>query len=249
MRVPRLYCPLPLSVGSNVSLAREQAHYLGTVLRLRAGAAVILFNGDGTEYDGVVASIDRKQSEIRLYARRQPQCESPLNLCLALGISRGERMTYAIQKAVEVGVTRIQPLVTEYCEMRAADERTGKRQQHWQAIVHSACEQSGRTRLPEVSPAQPLDAWLETLPPEAAPKTDLRLALDPKGAVTFHAVPADASEVTLLVGPEGGLGAMDLAAADRTGFVRIRLGPRVLRTETAAVAALVAAQLLWGDLR
>lgn len=249
MRVPRIYLPLPLSAGSSVSLTKEHFHYLATVLRLPAGSPVLLFNGDGSEYTATLAALDRKGGELRVNARLQPQRESALNLCLALGISRGERMTYAIQKAVELGVTRIQPLITEFCEVRAAGERAEKRQQHWSGIVHSACEQSGRTRVPEVSAAQRLTAWLPTLQTAPIPQGDLRLALDPKGVVRFHQLPNDASELTLLVGPEGGLSEEDLAAADHAGFTRVRLGPRVLRTETAAVAALVAAQLRWGDLR
>lgn len=245
MRIPRLYLPVPLATDSSVSLAKEQVHYIGTVLRLRAGAAVVLFNGDGAEYDADVVAIDRKSGELRVHARRRPERESPLDLCLALGVSRGERMTYAIQKAVELGVTCIQPLITEHCEVRIDEERAQKRHQHWLGIVHSACEQSGRTRLPRVEPVQSLDNWLGSL----AADTSLRVALDPRGAVGFAELPAQIRRLTLLVGPEGGLGDADLVIADRAGFSRVRLGPRILRTETAAVAALVAAQLHWGDLR
>lgn len=245
MRVSRIYLPVPLAPDSSVVLTKEQAHYLGTVLRLRAGAAVILFNGDGAEYDAVIASVDRRSGQLHVQARREPQRESSLELCLALGISRGERMTYAIQKAVELGVTRIQPLITEYCEVRVDEERAEKRQHHWLGVVHSACEQSGRTRVPQICTAQSLDHWLTTLTAAA----DLRLALDPRAAMRFGELPDQASHLTLLVGPEGGLSETDLTATDRAGFTRLRLGPRILRTETAAVAALVAAQLQWGDLR
>jgi len=245
MRIPRLYLPVPLASDSSVNLDKEQVHYLGTVLRLRAGAAVVLFNGDGAEYEAVLTAIDRKSGQLQVRARREPERESALDLCLALGISRGERMTYAVQKAVELGVTRIQPLITEHCEVRIDEERAEKRQQHWLGIVHSACEQAGRTRVPHLAAVQSLANWLTSL----AADTSLRLALDPRGAVGFAALPGRATRLLLLVGPEGGLGEMDLAAADRAGFTRVRLGPRILRTETAAVAALVAAQLQWGDLR
>lgn len=249
MRVPRLYLALPLSEGRNVSLTKEQIHYLATVLRLREGAPVVLFNGDGAEYDAILTSVDRKGGALQVNACRASFCESPLHLRLALGISRGERMTYAIQKAVELGVTHIQPLITEFCEVRTDKDRTEKRHQHWLGIVHSACEQSGRTRVPEVAPIQSLETWLSSLPVETDPHTDLRVTLDPQAPVPFHALPAQASQVTLLIGPEGGLGEQDFKAADRASFARVRLGPRVLRTETAAAAALVAAQLQWGDLR
>lgn len=244
MRISRIYLPVPLEADTNVSLTKEHAHYLGTVLRLRTGASVVLFNGEGAEFEATVASLDRKGGELRVHTRHDPQRESPLSVCLALGISRGERMTYAIQKAVELGVSRIQPLITEHCEVRLDDERAEKRQHHWLGIVHSACEQSGRTRIADVGIAQTLDHWLASL----GPGDDLRLALDPRGALGWGDLPTHAAQLTLLVGPEGGLGNKDLAAATRAGFSRVRLGPRILRTETAAVATLVAAQMKWGDL-
>lgn len=249
MRVPRLYLALPLAESTTVSLTKEQTHYLATVLRLREGAAVVAFNGDGVEYGAVLTSVERKGGVLQVQARRSTHCESPLKLRLALGISRGERMTYAIQKAVELGVTHIQPLITEFCEVRADKDRAEKRQHHWLGIVHSACEQSGRTRIPEVAPVQALETWLSSITQMPNTQPDLRVALDPHGSAGFHALPAQASQVTLLVGPEGGLGELDLKSADRAGFIRVRLGPRVLRTETAAAAALVAAQFQWGDLR
>ncbi len=239
MRISRIYCSAPLSTGTELVLEGQTAHYLGKVLRLTAGTALTLFNGDGYEYTATLTHVDKKTCTVLPSAQTQPQVESGLRTVLGLGISRGERMDYAIQKATELGVSVIAPLFTEHCEVRLNEERREKRQEHWQQIAISACEQSGRVRIPEVLAPQPLQAWVGSSPAE------LCLVLDhQQTAVLGGAKPAGG--VALLIGPEGGLAANEITLALAAGFKGIALGKRVLRTETAPVAALSVLQYLWG---
>jgi 16S rRNA (uracil1498-N3)-methyltransferase len=246
MRIPRVYLSVPLSVGGHVVLDREQCHYLATVLRLKLGRPLIIFNGDGAEYTAELDTLQRHAGMLRVVEKHTQQRESPLAVTLAQGVSRGERMSYALQKAVELGVAQIQPIISEHCEVRLDEERTDKRHHHWHGIVVSACEQSGRLRLPALARAQSLQTWLATLA-SPTPQT-LRLVLDPRGQDSLGLIAGSPHDLMVLVGPEGGLSTDEVKHAQTHGFVPVRLGPRTLRTETAAAAALSVVQLRWGDL-
>jgi 16S rRNA (uracil1498-N3)-methyltransferase len=243
MRLPRIHHPAPLAAGARIELQEAAANHVARVLRLPTGAPVILFNGEGGEYEAVITEIDKRRVIVELGAFRAVEREPPLPLWLAQGISRGERMDYTVQKAVELGVSRIIPLFTERCGVHLDEARLAKRLQHWRAVAVGACEQCGRNRLPEIAPALPLAEWL------AAPIPGLRLVLDPEAEGSLSALAPPTGPVTLLIGPEGGLSDQELQSARQSNFLGLRLGPRVLRTETAAVAALAALLATWGDFR
>lgn len=240
--VPRIYCANPLEQGARQRLTRETAHHLLHVLRLKPDAALILFDGRGGEYAGTLAAAGRDWVEVEAGTHHPVQRESPLRITLAQAVSRGERMDYTLQKAVELGVQVIQPLDSERSLARLIPERQEKKQRHWQDVVRSAAEQCGRECLPVVQPVQPLAAWLAGLRSDG-----LNLVLEPQAARGVGSLPA-AGEIFLLSGPEGGLSEAEVETALKAGFTAIRLGPRILRTETAAVACLAAIQTLWGDL-
>ena len=232
MRCPRIHLPAPLSVGDEVALPETAARHLVRVLRLGPGAAVRLFNGAGGEYAATLARVEKRRVSARIEAFDPREAELPFRAVLAQAVSRGDRMDLTLQKAVELGVTAITPLVTARSAPLPSGERLARRVTHWRGVVASACEQCGRNRLPEVSPPQPLPEWLDRAPPGT------RLVLDPEAGVPLRDLPALESTVTLLVGPEGGLDEDETARARDAGFAGIGLGPRVLRTETAALAAL-----------
>lgn len=239
MRVSRIHTNQSLAADSEVMLDGQTAHYLGKVLRLSAGAQVTLFNGNGHEYSATVAHMDRKACSVRIDGMVTPATESALHTVLGLGVSRGERMDYAIQKSTELGVTEIVPLFTEHCEVRLDAERQQKRLEHWRQVAISACEQSGRVKVPVIRAITTLATWVQSSPAE------LCLLFDPDQDSHLPAS-RPAAGVALLTGPEGGLSADEINAAHRGGFVGIALGPRILRTETAPVAALAVLQYLWG---
>lgn len=241
MRMSRLYLPMPLAAGQTLVLDEERAHYLRTVLRLKAGDALQLFDGRGGEYTAWLSVVSKKTVSVEIGAFDPRETESPLRIELGLGISRGERMDLAVQKAVELGVSAIHPLLTERVIARLNDHGWSQRQSHWQRIVWNACEQCGRNRVPEVTTPQPFGRWLERLP------EGLRLILDPREATSLAAIQPRPGAVCLVSGPEGGFADAERELARGCGFVGIRLGPRILRTETAVFAALAAVQTLWGD--
>lgn len=244
MPTPRIYLPTPLHPGAEVALDARAAGHAVRVLRLRAGDALVLFNGDGNDYTAELIDVRKEHAVCRIHTARERPTESTLSIELAQGISRGERMDYTLQKAVELGVQRIVPLATERSQVKLSGEREEKRLQHWQGIILHACEQSGRSRVPELLPVQRLDQWLAT-----RPRAGQALFLDPEGDVSVSGLKGPVDTLSLLVGPEGGLSPAERELAVRGGFLRLRLGPRILRTETAAVAALAALQGIWGDLR
>lgn len=220
-------------------LESHSAHYLGKVLRLTVGDSVCLFCGDGLEYTATITSMDKHSVTLSTGDAAAPATESPLRSVLALGISRGERMDYAIQKSTELGVTEIVPLFTEHCEVKLQGERSDKRQAHWQQIAISACEQSKRVKVPMVHAPMTLEEWLKSEP------EGLRLVLDHEEAGSLPgARPAEG--VNLLIGPEGGLSPAEIRLAKQHGCMGIAFGKRVLRTETAPVVALSVLQYLWG---
>jgi 16S rRNA (uracil1498-N3)-methyltransferase len=244
MRVPRIYTDQPLRLGHEVLLPEQAGEHVARVLRLERGHPLILFNGDGLEYDATLAVLAKRSVTAEVTGTRAADREAPLQLTLAQGIARGEKMDWILQKATELGVARIVPIVTERTEVKLDEERAERRLAHWTQVIAGACEQSGRNRLPEIELPQRLDRWLGEL--DDTPT--LRLALLPDGDSTLRQLPPMDSGAILVVGPEGGLSDHDVAMLTQTRFLGLRLGPRVLRTETAGVAALAALQALFGDL-
>lgn len=239
---PRLYCDLPLSPGAELALPEAAARHAVSVLRLQPGDTLSLFNGAGGEYRASLIAVSKRETRVRLTEFLATERESPLDITLALGISAGERMDYSLQKATELGVTSIQPLATERSVVKLAGERAGKRQQHWQHVVIAACEQCGRNRVPAVAPVQKLYAYLAEVD-----RSKQLLVLAPDAATPLKRA-APAAGVILLVGAEGGLAPAEYEAAQAGGFQAVKLGPRILRTETAPLAALAVLQALRGDL-
>lgn len=239
----RIYFPDPIPDHGRCRLSPAKSHHLAQVLRLEKGDPVLLFDGQGVAHDAVIADCARGAVSLQVGARRDEQRESPLQVTLAQALSSGERMDYTIQKAVELGVSAIQPLLTERCVVRLSGERAEKKQAHWQGVVVASCEQCGRNVVPAVSRLLALRGWLQ----EPGPADGLRLLLAPGADVTLRQLPRPAGAITVLAGPEGGLAPGEIDDALRAGFTPLRLGPRVLRTETAAVALLAAMQVLWGD--
>ncbi len=239
MRLSRFFIDAPLSLGQH-ELPEAQAHYIGRVLRHAAGDAVQLFDGSGQEYLGELVEVGKKVVRVELREQLDGLAESPLRIHLGQGLSRGERMDWAIQKATELGVTEITPIVSEHCEVRLKDERADKRLAHWRQVAISACEQCGRSVVPLIHSPQELDTWLGQV------EAELKLVLHPVAESWVGHTPP--RSLAFLIGPEGGLNDTEVQRARDAGFHAARLGPRVLRTETAPVAALAVAQQLWGDL-
>jgi 16S rRNA (uracil1498-N3)-methyltransferase len=242
MRIPRIFHPQPLIANSRITLDDNAARHVAKVLRLGPGAALILFDGGGGDYPATITDLNKRQVIVETGAERIVDRESPLHITLAQGISKGERMDYTIQKAVELGITRIAPITTERSVVNLKGERLEKKLAHWQGIIISACEQCGRNILPKLLPLQTLDSWLQN---------DLQgsgLLLDHRADSSMSSLQA-VDTVTLLIGPEGGLSEQERQRAVSAGYKGLRLGPRVLRTETAALTVLAALQSRWGDLR
>ncbi|WP_108446156.1 16S rRNA (uracil(1498)-N(3))-methyltransferase [Halomonas denitrificans] len=241
MKAPRIHVAADFHVGGDVVLPEGPARHVARVLRLGEGAELRLFDGAGLEARAVLVEASRKRVVARLEAVEQGRGESPLAVHLGQAISKGDRMDYAIQKAVELGVAAITPLYTEHGDVRLKGERAAKKLAHWQAVAASACEQCGRATLPPVHPPVGLAEWL------AARDEALRLVLHPGTAGALEAAEAPAS-AAVLIGPEGGLAEAEVEAARAQGFAPLSLGPRVLRTETAPVVALSLLQARFGDL-
>ncbi|WP_260957506.1 16S rRNA (uracil(1498)-N(3))-methyltransferase [Pseudomonas citri] len=238
MRLSRFFIDTPLSLGDH-ELPEAQAHYIGRVLRMAEGDAVQVFDGSGQEFRGTLAEIGKKRVRVQLDEQFAGQPESPLHIHLGQGLSRGERMDWAIQKATELGVNEITPIFSERCEVRLKDERADKRLLHWRQVAISACEQCGRSTVPVIHPPLLLADWLKQT------EAELKLVLHPVAEpLVSHAKP---QALAFLIGPEGGLSDAEVEQAKSAGYHAARLGPRVLRTETAPVVALAVAQQLWGD--
>jgi 16S rRNA (uracil1498-N3)-methyltransferase len=244
MRIPRIYVPLPLEPGHLIELPMQAGEHIARVLRLEHGHPVCLFNGDGGEFTGELVTLAKRVVTARvILAIPASDRESPLRITLGQGIARGEKMDLILQKATELGVARIVPLITERTEVKLDAERAQRRLAHWHAVIASACEQCGRNRLPELERPSRLADWAASLDAAAG----LRLSLDPQGDVAARDLPLEGM-ATLAIGPEGGLAGRDLATLAQAGFRGLRLGPRILRTETAGLAALAALQAIHGDL-
>lgn len=242
MRTIRIHVDTGLVAGTEIALPAQAATHVARVLRLRTGDRVSLFNGDGNDYAAELVAVGPRETRARILQSRANGSESPLRIVLAQALARGEKMDWIVQKATELGVAEIVPLVTARSEVKLDESRASKRLEHWRAVAISACEQSGRARVPMIAGVRPLRAWLETLDGSAA-----RLALLPEGNITPRALGAPGQAITLAVGPEGGFDEADVSSLRNAGFGGLALGPRVLRTETAGVAAIAALQALYGD--
>lgn len=243
MRLTRCHVDAPLSVGTSLALPETAANHLARVLRLREGDACVLFNGDGHDYDARLTAISKRGVVADIVGARAIDNESPLRVILLQGIARGEKMDLILQKATELGVAAIVPVMAERTEVKLDAERTEKRVAHWRSVIASACEQSGRARLPSLSaPASLADAARDV------DTGATKLTLDPTGDVSLATVEIASGAVVVAIGPEGGWSPRDRDILTAAGFTGLRLGPRILRTETAGLAAIAALQSRFGDL-
>ncbi|MET0048310.1 MAG: 16S rRNA (uracil(1498)-N(3))-methyltransferase [Sedimenticola sp.] len=241
MREHRIFTQQPLSPGVPITLEEGPSHHLLKVLRLKPGAELTLFNGDGRDYEARISAVGKRTADIEILARGELEPEPALTISLGIGISKGERMDFAIQKAVELGVTEITPLITERCVVRLSGERMQKRCSHWRQVAISACEQSGRRYVPQLNDVTKVDDWIESSAHLSG------LLLDHRAQQSLGQLPGPGAGIRLLAGPEGGVSEAEHSLALSSGFTGVRMGPRVLRTETAPLAAIAAIQTLWGD--
>lgn len=241
MRNYRVHSDSDFIVGQPASLDERSSHHLGRVLRVKVGDAVTVFNGDGYNYDSHISAITKSRITVDLVSKEDPGNESPLCTHLGLAVSKGDRFEWAIKKATELGVSSISPILSQRVDVRLAPERWQKKRDHWQQVVISACEQSGRAMVPEVAPPQQIRGWLE------ASAADYKFCLHP--GLSSALPTAQPGSIALLIGPEGGLTEDEVALAIDCGFQGLNLGPRILRTETAPIVALSVVGAHWGDLR
>ncbi|GMR15883.1 MAG: 16S rRNA (uracil(1498)-N(3))-methyltransferase [Gammaproteobacteria bacterium] len=242
MRIPRIYLPSQLKPNHLVELNQLPFQHAIKVLRLKVHAKIILFDGLGHEYSAVLQKINKKNAFAKIEDAINVETESNLSIHLGLGISKGERMDYAIQKSVELGVKEITPLFTEHCVVNLDEKRIQKRLQHWQGIIISACEQCGRNVIPVLNQPTSLKNWSNNT-------NDLCLILDPLASNSIKTIKPENKSINLIIGPEGGLSSSEISELkSKDNYYPVKFGPRILRTETAAVSVITAIQLLWGDL-
>lgn len=247
MRIPRIYSNQPLSSGQSLILEEDPSRHIAKVLRMQAGRELVLFNGEGGEYRATIAEVGKKRVTVNLGEHSTVERESPLQIDLAIGISRGERFDWVLQKATELGVTRILPLLTERTEVKLNGDRLQKKLHHWRQIAVSACEQCQRNRLPQIAEPLRLTGWLAAQEEGDGRANPLKLVLHHRSNQGLNEYQPPQA-VTLLIGPEGGLSDEEIQLALNSGFQALTLGPRVFRTETAPVVGLSLIQYLWGDL-
>lgn len=240
--MPRFYTPGTLAPGALVKLLDSAATHASRALRMKVGDTAVLFNGDGNDYPCELTIMNKSEVSARIKTVRANHNESPLQITLVQAISSGDRMDFTIQKAVELGVSRIQPVSSQRSVVKLSGERAEKRREHWQNVVISACEQCGRAVIPSVMPTLPLPQWLAQTQTGA-----LRLLLSPDAAQNLSDLPRPSAPIQLLIGAEGGLTQEEVRLATDHDFIPIRLGKRILRTETAALTAIASLQTLWGD--
>ena len=244
MRTIRSFVDQPLAPGQRFVLPEMTTHHLVRVLRLDVGDSCVLFNGDGCDYRARLLSAQKRGAEVEIVERIELANESPLRITLVQGIARGEKMDLILQKATELGVATIAPVITDRTEVKLDGERSDKKMNHWRGVLAAACEQCGRARLPEILEPQSLAKYA------GSDGNERRLVLDPESARSLAdlGLSADAS-VSLAIGPEGGFSERDLAMLRAGGYEPVKLGPRILRTETAGMAAIAALNMLFGDWR
>ncbi len=245
MPLPRFYCPPPLPAEGMFELPREAAHHAQRVLRLRVNDAVQIFDGSGRALDGKICEISGKRVVLHELQTCMDEAESPLRIVLAQAMCSSEKMDWVVQKATELGAAEIQPVQTRRSVARLSGERADKRVAHWNSVAVSACEQCGRNSVPHIGAPQDFGAWLAEVRGVPAAK----YVLQPEGSTPLHKQPPPPGSVILLIGPEGGFSEDEAKMAQLAGFVPIRLGKRILRTETAGMAAIAALQTLWGDFK
>lgn len=244
MRMNRVHAEQPLAAGLELALPDAAAYHVARVLRLRPGAPLVLFDGSGADFRAEIVAVEGDRVRVRVGERTAGLRESPLAITLVQAVSRSERMDWTLQKATELGVRRIQPVLSARSVVRLDERQAAKKLRHWQAIVAGACEQCGRSVLPDVRAPLELSRYFAQSPREGQ-----RLVLSPNGPASLAGLASTAARIELLIGPEGGLDDAELDASARAGFAPVRLGPRVLRTETAGIVALAVLQALWGDLQ
>ena len=246
MRIPHIYQPGEITLGAELKLADDAAGHVGRVLRMQCGQQLTLFNGEGGEYLSTISEVSKKSVVVTVDEFKDISSESPLKIHLGQGISRGEKMEFTIQKSVELGVTEITPLFSERCGVKLQGERLAKKHAQWQKIAIAAAEQSGRNFVPLVHAPIKLDEWL------AQSSDETKLTLHPRAQHSIKTIDSltdfNQNHMRFVVGPEGGFTDSEIAATKEAGFIDIKLGPRVLRTETAALTVLSALQLAYGDL-
>jgi 16S rRNA (uracil1498-N3)-methyltransferase len=242
MRISRFFHPELLSVDEHIILADDATNHLANVLRAKVGQALVMFNGDGAEYSAHIIDITKRKVIVCIDTKLSLSVESPLTIHLGQGISRGDRMDWVIQKAVELGVSEITPLITERCGVKLSSDRWLKKHEQWHKLVIAACEQCGRNMLPKLNPPLEFQYWI------SQSTEQLRLTLHPRAETSFRHIRVSNKGVRLLIGPEGGFSEQEIYQTEESGFQTIQMGPRVLRTETAAVAAIAALQAIHGDL-
>jgi 16S rRNA (uracil1498-N3)-methyltransferase len=241
MRVPRIYTGQVLQAETDIDLEPGPSQHVARALRMQAGDELVLFDGDGGEYPATIIAVEKRMVAVRCHQHRPREVESALSIHLGIAVSRGDRMDWVVQKATELGVADISPLDTERTEVKLPATRAEKKLGHWRRIAISACEQCGRNRLPAIHPVMDLQSWL------GAARAEKKYVLHHRTGdhIDTRARPRS---VALLIGPEGGLGDREIEAAEKAGFQALGLGPRVLRTETAPLAALAIIQSRWGDM-
>ncbi|WP_120513317.1 16S rRNA (uracil(1498)-N(3))-methyltransferase [Photobacterium salinisoli] len=242
MRVPRIFHPETLPASGRVPLSDDAANHVGRVMRMQPGQEILLFDGSNAEFPAVITEAGKKHVEVEISARVEHSVESPLDLHLGQVISRGDKMEFTIQKSVELGVNSITPLISERCGVKLTQDRFDKKLSQWQKIAISACEQCGRNVVPEIRPVMKLEDWC------AEEFDGLKLNLHPRAQYSINTLPTPVNRVRLLIGPEGGLSEQEISMTEAFRFSEVLLGPRVLRTETAAMTAITALQVRFGDL-
>lgn len=240
----RLLIKNNLCAGAELQINAEQTRYIGRVLRLRVGDGLVVFNGENGEWTATIASMNKNSAVLRVGEKRDVATESRLRVHLVQGISRGERMDFVIQKATELGVKRVTPVLTEYGVTKFDEKRAEKRRKHWQGVAESACEQSGRIRPPLIDAPLPLNTWFGQKTSTDSTQLILRLG----AGLELSSISPPNTKVCVLIGPEGGFSEREYDDAGAAAFTAVSVGPRILRTETAAVAALAIVQGYWGDM-
>jgi 16S rRNA (uracil1498-N3)-methyltransferase len=240
--MPRFFVPETLAVDALIQLPANAAIHASRALRMKRGDTAALFNGDGMDYTCELVSMSKNEVIAKILSAQENRNESPLHITLAQAISTGDRMDFTIQKAVELGVNLIQPIASQRSVVKLSGSRAEKRLEHWQNVVISACEQCGRAIIPTILPVTSLPQWLSQTAPDA-----LRLLLSPDASQSLGSLPKPTKPIHLLIGAEGGLSPEEVSLAHNHGYTPIRLGKRILRTETAALTAIASIQTLWGD--